>query len=147
MTTYYGVWSGEEWAFVGLEIFHTTAIGLARAQAMLQTRWFPKATWQARAIGEDGLPVEKDIGTAVDLLADAERRLRALPSVEEAYVSIEFILQRADTKLAPAQFAEYVLGVKAAAETITDALATKRGVSVIGSIGGAHAVDIMEEVT
>ena len=67
MTTYYGVWSGEEWAFCGHEIFHTMIIGLARAQAMVVRRWFPNAIWEARAIGEDGLPIDavSDEGVSV----------------------------------------------------------------------------------
>jgi len=62
MTTYYGVWSGSEWWYKGPEIFHTTTIGLARAQAMVANRQFEAGGWderfEVRAIGEDGLPVK-----------------------------------------------------------------------------------------
>jgi len=63
MTTYYGVWSGEEWWYIGnRELFCTTTRGVARAQARVANCIY-KATqqlgyWRVRAIGEDGLPAE-----------------------------------------------------------------------------------------
>ena len=68
MTTYYGVWSGEEWwGGAGVSgLFCTTHKGVARAQARAANSIY-KATcqlgyWRARAIGEDGLPVTKPLG-------------------------------------------------------------------------------------
>ena len=92
-----------------------------------------------------GKPTKEGDGTVVDLLVDAENRLRELPSVEEAHMIVEFILHRTAGLLSPPQFAEYVQGVKAIAKTITEALGTDRGVSLIGTIGWAHAADIMRE--
>ena len=62
-TTYYGVWSGKEWWYVGENLFYPTMIGLAKAQAMVaNTLWKNHGWddhWEARAIGEDGLPTPK----------------------------------------------------------------------------------------
>ena len=70
MTTYYGVWSGEgnEWWHIGQEIFHTASCGLAKAQAMVANSIWKSIVrgermhwhWEARAIGEDGLPVTRE---------------------------------------------------------------------------------------
>lgn len=152
MTTYYGVWSGEEWwgGVGGSGLFRTTEIAVANAQALaanfaVRVNQYSGVHWEVRAIGEDGLPVENEARATVDLLVDAETRLRELPSVEAAHVIVEFILHRTAGLLSPPQFAEYVQGVKAIAKTITGVLGTDRGVSLIGTIGGGHAVDIMRE--
>ena len=70
MTTHYGVWSGEgnEWWHIGQEIFHTASWGLAKAQAMVTNALWKSIVlgermgwhWEARAIGEDGLPVTRE---------------------------------------------------------------------------------------
>lgn len=61
MTAYYGVWSGKEWWNVGNGLFHTTVKGLALAQALVVNAMRASSRrdehWEARAIGEDGLPV------------------------------------------------------------------------------------------
>lgn len=65
MMTYYGVWSGREWWNIGNEVFHTTVIGLAKAQAMVVNSMWKRNMrssdrrdehWEVCVIGEDGLP-------------------------------------------------------------------------------------------
>ena len=68
MTTYYGVWSekgwnirqGGEWWRDRETFFYTSAIGLAKAQAMVSNSVWEgqgyEGHWEACAIGEDGLP-------------------------------------------------------------------------------------------
>ena len=66
MTTYYGVWSGADGEWWGIEygLFHAPVRGLARAQAMVANALYRKAnraeTWEARVIGDDGLPMEQE---------------------------------------------------------------------------------------
>ena len=68
MTTYYGVWSGKEWWNVGNGVFLTTTLGLALAQAIVVNAMWDRTMracsrrdehWEARAIGEDGLPRQR----------------------------------------------------------------------------------------
>ena len=83
MTTYYGVWSGEEWWNIGNELFHTTMVGLANAQAMVVNAMWKRnmmhsrrrhELWEVRAIGEDGLPVcGPERLQPIDLIAWVER--------------------------------------------------------------------------
>jgi len=78
MTTYYGVWaeqtfrqegvlSGKEWWYTKHELFYTRSLGIARAQAKVANAvakgwqhlgW--EGHWEARLIGEDGLPTPKE---------------------------------------------------------------------------------------
>lgn len=72
MTTYYGVWSdwsgrdGQEWWYVKDELFYTSRMGIAKAQAMVSNAIWKAGPafgtrkdehWEACAIGEDGLPM------------------------------------------------------------------------------------------
>ena len=59
MTTYYGVWSGNEWYHIGDKFFYTAVLGIAKAQAMTANHiWgeLREGYWKAHVIGQDGLP-------------------------------------------------------------------------------------------
>ena len=62
MTTY-GIWAVEEkfwWWNQKNELFHTTSLGLAWAQAIVVQHWHTGTTWKACAIGENGLPIKEE---------------------------------------------------------------------------------------
>jgi len=66
VTTYYGVWSGKEWwGGAGVSgLFRTTEIAVANAQALaansaVRVNQYSGGHWEARTIGEDGLPAKE----------------------------------------------------------------------------------------
>ena len=90
MTTYYGVWSGQEWwGGAGVSgLFRTTEIAVANAQALaanfaVRVNQYSGVHWEVRAIGEDGLPVpNQPPDEANDSMAEA-LGLRHFESIPE----------------------------------------------------------------
>lgn len=95
MTTYYGVWTERKktWMyFPSGELFHTEVRRLAVAQAKARNHadnfWTPKGEaedqWEARVIGEDGLPVEHAVS-----LSEINAKLMQGPEFRAEYEALE----------------------------------------------------------